>query len=339
MDVRDVIAGAGGEAPLPVYLFCPGKAPRARLATFEPVLADRAVEAIVRRTVDPDNKDLALTNAYADETSAADIVSEAQTLPFLVSHRVMIVRNAERYTSEAHAGPLLTYLENPNESTVLLFIAYKMDKRTKFYKACQKAGAVVECPALSDRDVAAWIRVEVEAREKRIDDSAIAEILARAGTNLSDVNNAIDLAAGFVGEASDRIREEDVQAACADVAEEEIWALTDAIAASEAGRALDALRNLLDLGKHPDEIIGTINWLLKNAYLIATADGEPMISRFVSNKVRPLSQKLGVAKLRAAFALCTETQFQQRSTGVDGALALELLVLKLAAPMPRRKSA
>ncbi len=99
------------------------------------------------------------------------------------------------------------------------------------------------------------------------------------------------------------------------------------------------MRKLVNLGKHPDEIIGTINWLLKSAYLVAIAQGQPNISRFVEQKVRPLMQKLGLAKLRAAMTLCTDTQFMMRNTGVDSGLALELLVVKLATPIRRRRSA
>ena len=48
------------DAPLgPLYLFCPGKAQRAKNPTFEPLLVDRAVNAIIEKSVDPANKDLA----------------------------------------------------------------------------------------------------------------------------------------------------------------------------------------------------------------------------------------------------------------------------------------
>ena len=56
-------------------------------------------------------------------------------------------------------------------------------------------------------------------------------------------------------------------------------------------------------------------------------------------KVRPLASKLGVTKIRDAFALCTDTQFMMRNTGTNAPLALELLVVKLAASRPARKTA
>lgn len=335
MNVQEFIRSIGKSSPPPFILFCPAKAPRAREATFEPLLAERAVERIVAQYVDPSLKDLAYAAFYADETKAGEIVLEAQTLPFLAERRVILVRNAEKYNSENEAKPLLNYLADPCETTLLVMIASQIDKRMKFYKVCEKHGLVVDCPELSRDEAAKWVAAEVQNRGKSIEGAAVQEIVRRAGTHLGDLNNAVGVVVMFVGDSTS-IRESDVVAACADVAEEEVWALTDAIANSEPSKALLALRKLTDLGRHEDELIGTINWLLRSAYTTARPKAGPeTISSFVANKVRPLANKLGLAKLVKAFSLCTDTQFMMRTTGVDRTLALELLVVKLAMPIRR----
>jgi len=336
VNAQEFIEQVGRSDPAQVHLFCPAKPPRARLATFEPLLADRAVQRVIDTYVDPSMKDLCYTTFHAEEAKPGEIVLEAQTLPFLAERRVILVRNAERYQSEAAAGPLIAYIQSPNDTTVLLLITAQLDKRTKLYKACDKSGVIVECPELSERELEEWARGLVAQQGKTIDRPAVRELVGRAGSRLSDVENAVTLVTGYVGEA-ERVSEEDVRAACADVAEEEVWALTDAIAASRTGPALVALRKLMDLGKREDDLMGIINWLLKNAYAVASAGaGSSGLSPFVARKMAPLADKLGVNKLRDAFALCTDTHFMMRTTGVDSALALELLVIKLAAPRRRR---
>jgi len=335
VNVQEFTRSIGKNPPPPFVLFCPAKAPRAREATFEPLLAEQAVERAVQQYVDPSLKDLAYAAFYADETKAAEIVLEAQTLPFLAERRVILVRNAEKFNTESEAKPLLSYLESPSESTLLLMIASQIDKRLKFYKTCEKHGVIVECPELSPVEAGQWVTAEVQNRGKSIAPGAVQEIVRRAGTHLGDLNNAVGVVVMFVGENA-KINETDVVAACADVAEEEVWALTDAIAKSEPNKALVALRKLTDLGRHEDELIGTINWLLRSAYMTARPKAAPeTISSFVANKVRPLAEKLGVGKLVKAFSLCTDAQFMMRTTGVDRALALELLVVKLAMPIRR----
>jgi len=318
-----------GQAP-PVVLFCPG-AGKGRNPTFEPVLAQRAAAAIADAFVESSLRDFAYALFYADETDAGAVVLEAQTLPFLAPRRVVEVRNAEAYETESRGKALHAYLADPNDATVMVLIASEVDRRLKFFKACQRVGAIIECPELEKRQLEAEVHTELRKRHKEIARDAVDELLQRAGSRLGDVQNAVEVVADFVG-GKERIALSDVVDACADIAEEAVWALTDAIATSQMGAAVAHLRRLLSFGKHPDEIMGTLNWLLKSAYAVLTPDGGAKLTPFLAKKVKPLAEKLGCAKMRDAFALCTETQFMMRSTGVDPELALELLVIKLSAP-------
>jgi len=342
MHVNELLEQIGNRPLPPVILLAPGKAPFNK-EPWEPALAERAVQRIVETNVEPSMRDLCLSVFHADETKPGEIVMEAQTMPFLVERRVIVIRNAGHYdimSGDKNSGlfPLIQYLEDPSPTTLLVIIAHKADKRKKFYKACLKAGAVAECPQLDDGAMGAWIRREAEARGKKIDGGAVSELIHRAGSRLGDVNNALDLVATYTGDAP-RITVEDVVAACADVAEETVWALTDAIAASDTNKAVSTLFQLVDLGKKPDEILGLINWLLDSAYRAMPETEAKLASSFVGQKVMPLARKLGLEKMKRAFALCTETHLMIRSTGTDEMLALELLVIKLAAPRGRRAPA
>jgi DNA polymerase III subunit delta len=333
MHVQELMAKIdAGQAP-PLVLLCPGKAGFNK-EPFEPFLAEQALTKITDQFVDPNLGDLIYSALYADETEPGAIVSEAQTLPFLAERRVIVVRKAERYMAMAGGprsavAPLLAYCKAPSDTTILVLVSEKADKRKALYKAFVDAGGIAECPQLSDNEVSQWARSEVSKLGKQIDRNAIGELLRRAGSRMSDIKNAIGLVTAYIGE-SKNIGETDVVAACADVAEETVWALTDAIAASDTEHALRVLHQLFGLGKSPDEIIGTINWLLENAYRAAPESALQPKSRFVAEKVMPLVRRLGFNKIKAACALCTDTHFMMRCTGVDRELALEMLVLKLA---------
>lgn len=339
MQVVDLLARIGKADLPPVLLFVPGKAPFQK-DPWEPMLAEQAVDQITKLFVADEYRDLAYTAFYADETSPSQVAQEANTLPFLVEHRVILVRNAERYidaTSDKKSpiAPLLEYLADPSPATILLLVSTKADKRKAFYKAVDKLGGIVECPQLTDPELEKWIREAAALGGCEINTQAARELIGRAGSRLGDVRNALNLLVTYVGDAK-RITAEDVVRATADVAEETVWALTDAIAASNPDRALEVLYELIDLGKTPDEIMGIINWLLESAYRASPETSITLHSQFVAKKVLPLAQKLGIEKLKRAFPLCTKTHFMIRSTGVDKMLALELLVIKLSAPAPRR---
>lgn len=337
MNVQEFLQNIENAPPAPVTLLCPYKGQGAREASYEPLLAERAIDRVVALYLDPTMKDMAYAAYFADEADPSEIVSVAETLPFLTERRIVVVRRAERYLAESNCGPLLTYLSNPCTSTLLLFVADTIDRRSKFYRACNKLKAVVPCPRLRESDVKLWIAQEAKKRQKRIRADAIQALIERSGTRLGDVFNALNLVCDYVGDKLE-VDAEDVKAACSDVAEEQIWTLTDAIAASDTKKAVRALRELLDLGLSEFQILGSLNWLLKSAHAVAAkTPGLPRMSKFVARKVEPLAQKLGPEKVRDAFSLCMEAEIMLRSTHVDPALALELLVVKLAAPRTRHR--
>lgn len=342
MKARDLLKSFDPAALPPVMLFCPGKAPFNR-EPFEPLLAERLVERIADAAVDPSMRDMAYTVYHADETPPGEIVVEAQTLPFLAERRVVVVRNCAHYNrmsgeKNSPLAALVDYIKNPADTTLLLLVAAQIDKRKAFYKACAGQQGVVECPQLDDAALADWVREEVEKRGKSISRGAVAALLDRTGARLSDVTNAVQVVCTYSGE-NEGIEEEDVAAACSDVAEETVWNLTDAIAASQPETALKTLNQLLELGKSPDEIMGIVNWLLENAYKAHPESGAVLDSKFVGRKVTPLAQKLGLTKLKAALRLCTDTHFMLRTTGVDTRLAVEMLIIKLSYRPKRRRAA
>jgi DNA polymerase-3 subunit delta len=342
VQIRQFIDGIGRGAPPRVVLFCPGKAPWGR-EEWEPVLVDAALKRLFDAYVDPSLQDMTYSLFYADETPPGDIAQEARTFPFLAERRVIIVRNAERYNTmsaekNAPLAHLTGYIEDPAETTLLVLVAAQIDRRKRFFKACEKGAVVVECPQLDDAAMRQWVSGEAESRRVKIDHAALTELLDRAGNRLSDVQNAFSLAANYVGNQG-VITEADVRAACADVAEETVWALTDAIAASDTRKALIALHELIALNKAPDEILGTINWLVENAYRAMPETQAPAPKPFVATKVVKLGETLGLAKLKLAMAMCTRTQFNMRETGTDRNLALEMLVIKLSAGGAGKKRA
>lgn len=339
MTGQELLASFDASATKPVYLLCPGKAPRANRASFEPFLADRLASHIVDSLVEKEARDFAYNSYHADETAPGEILSMANTLPFLSERRVILVRGVEHYENDDAMQQLVPYFENPCESAVLILIAYAIDQRRKLYKACEKGGFVVSCPQLTDNELRIWVNHEAKRLGLKTEPGAVNEIIQRAGKNLADVANAVQVVAGFIGRDT-TITEEAVVQACADVAEEQVWDLTDAIAASNPGKALRVLRELIAMGKSEFEIMGTINWLLKTAYdLAAPSRGSGGRGGYTQGKVQPLADKFGATKLGEAFGLITETDFALRSTGTDRALMLELLVIKLATPRPSARRA
>jgi len=320
----------------PFYLFCPAKTSSSKTDSFEPVLVQESIRYAVDRFVDPSIRDLAYSVFYADEADPKDIVATAATLPFLSEKRIVVVQRAESLLSENAAAPLFEYLENPSETTLLLLVASQIDRRSKLFKLFDKTDAVVECGELKKNEIIPWAREKAASLGKTISTEAIDELINRTGTGLGDIGNAIELLSAYVEGERSNIEKTDVQAVCAVVREEEIWALTDAIASSDTSKAIQVLHEILDAGTHELQVLGSINWLLESAYALAAGGSSARkIHAYAAQRIRPLAEKIPLKKFPAAFSLCMETDLMLRSTGVNrtlASLALELLIVKLSAP-------
>ncbi len=329
----------------PVVLLCPADKPPFNREPFEPVLADEAVRAVIEAAVPPGMEDITCQTFHADETHLGQVLEEASTYPFLAERRVVIVRAAEAYRDlpAAKTSPLnllTAYLEQPCETTLLVMVAAAVDRRKRFWKTCaEKSVCLVECPQLADAELRRWIAERAAARGRRLSADAVSEVIERAGNRLNDVDNALNILFAHAGSEKAALTDADVRAACADVAEETVWTLTDASAESDADKALHALHQLLAMNKAPEEILGTVNWLLESAYRALPETAAPAPKPFVKKKVEPLAAVLGLEKLQAAMALCTRTNFMMRDSGISRDLAMEMLVIKLVQGAAVRRAA
>ncbi len=318
--------------PTNCLLFCPSSS--GGKESYEPVLAEEVIEQLIKDFIPEGTESMSLSTFYGDETNLNEIVMECRTLPFFSPKKVVVVRKFEVLdrSEKSDAKPIqamLEYLQNPIDATLLICVAESVDARKPLYKAFSKINGLVECPALSISELREWIKQYLKERNKKISPGALEEFVARCGTRLSDVQNALALLLGYVGDKG-AITIEDVIASCADVAEESVWSLTDAIARGDMKGAWLVLNDLFNQGKEPPEIIGVIHWLLENAYRTTELAEEKPKSSFVMKKVTPLAKRFGLKRLVTAMNLCNEVTYAMRQTGMDERLALELLVVKLS---------
>src|SRR3989304_8019911 len=117
----------------------------------EGFLIDEAVKKIVSVIVEPSNRDFNLEFLRGGETSCEEIISKAQTLPFMGEKRVVIVKDIDEIKASG-AERLMEYCSNPSPSTCLIFTANKIDGRNKLHTTLSKNGITVQFNRLTKRD-------------------------------------------------------------------------------------------------------------------------------------------------------------------------------------------
>ena len=123
--------------------------------------------------------------------SPADIVDTARLVPFISQNRLVIVRRIENFSSK-DLDNFLPYLDNPVESTCLIFVSSKTDFRAKFYNKIKKLNRAVNFKKLYDNQVSFWIKKTAEELGFEIERDASLYLQQIVGNRLIDLYSELE---------------------------------------------------------------------------------------------------------------------------------------------------
>ena len=203
----------------------------------------------------------------ADALNADGFAEKAGTLPFIDALRVLVLRDWGLLTGKRDKGAgaerAAAYLEGIPDTTHLVMVAHVLvTPGNAIYKAIaamerDKRARIqrYEPPRRSDR--AGWVRKLAEERGLTITPPAVRVLLDRAQPDLRLLDQEIAKLALYAS-PSTRIDETAVGALVSESREEEIFALTDALATGRPGEVAGVLQSLLDGGREPTWLLYTL---------------------------------------------------------------------------------
>ena len=152
-DLNVILKSIKNKAFLPVYFF----------HGEESYFIDVAVKALENDVLTEDEKAFNQIILYGKDTSYAEICSLARQFPMMGDKQVIIVKEAQDLKSgEDDVKSILAYLENPVESTILIFghKNKKIDGRKLFGKVLAKKKYSFLSEKLKDGNLVKWISDE-----------------------------------------------------------------------------------------------------------------------------------------------------------------------------------
>jgi DNA polymerase-3 subunit delta len=148
----------------------------------------------------------------------------------------------------ADVDRLAAYLRAPAPSTVLALVARETKKASALWKACAKAGDVLEY-TVQKRDLQKWIGERFRDRNVRVEPDACAALLQLVGEDLHALATEIDKIATWA--AGEPIGEREVESLVGTTADMPTFALTDAFAERDPSRALAASEAIFERDAKP----------------------------------------------------------------------------------------
>lgn len=313
----------------PYYLFYgPGE------FLLERVLADVREDLIAE-----DARELNRQIFYADEEKVdpGAVIEAAQSLPFLSVKRLIIVRRTEAFSAEA-LKLFIPYLENPAESTCLIFVSAKTNFSWKFYAVIRKLGGAVNFPRFNQQQVIPWIKRMAKEIGLRIDTQACAYLPQIAGNRLRDIYSELEKLLLRYGDGP--VGVEQVKETAVFSRSYTVFELMDAVSFRRRPEAVSVLRRYLQ-EEGRDSALGVLGMLNRQIRLlwqtktVAAAGGNAAeVARKVKLPVgicRKMIKQSGawtVPQLEKAVQLLYEADGLIKSSS-PGPLVLENLILRL----------
>jgi len=147
---------------------------------------ERVLNKIRETFISESARDFNLEILYGDDADPAEIITRAQTFPFMAQNRLIIVRRIESFSAD-QLEIFLPYLERPAESTCLIFVSSRTDFKRKFYGRIRALNRAVNFRDLREAQVIPWIKQTAKELGLKIDGHACAYLQQIVGNRLRDL--------------------------------------------------------------------------------------------------------------------------------------------------------
>ncbi|MGI6751912.1 MAG: DNA polymerase III subunit delta [Anaerovoracaceae bacterium] len=236
----------------------------------ERYLIDWAIDAIVKKYVNPLVRDMDFNKNEASQISFAQIRNQCETLPIMSDKRVVLVEGFSPFKGErldsfpdGDVERLSEYFLELPDTCILIFTGFGTDKRLKLYKSLEKCGGSYDFQKLDEKTLGAWIMKKLKAADKYTEPSVISQIQAITGYHDKDSDYTLynlenDLCKAIAHSEGQRLTVEDILETVTGNLLVDVFALLDSMSSGHKDEALGMLHNLRVMGHKEYQILGLI---------------------------------------------------------------------------------
>ena len=303
------------------------------VAGAEPLLRDESLAAIRRVVLSDAPADFNFDRFEGDTVSPGALGDALRMLPVFATRRLVWLREPTggrgTWKSLCEALPGLVKELGSDAPAVLVVTATSIDRRTSWVRSF--GDAVVECEApRGARELVAFVKRDAKKLDLVLEDGAAEQLARRVGASLIGLRNELEKASLLAGPGQ-KITAGHIAASAADLADEPVWDLTDAIGEGRAGDALAVLDKVLGAGAAPPVVLGALASHFRKLLRLGTG-GVVAAPPFVQRKLESQARRYAPARLQICLRAIHDTDEALKGQGsLPPALALERLVMGLAA--------
>lgn len=281
-----------------------------------------------------EHDDMSLERLDGEEASFERMQEALQSLPFLADKKMVVLQSPganKEFTEKAEK--LLAGLP---ETTDLIIIEPKLDKRSAYYKYLKKQKGFQEFNELDERGIADWLTGQAKEKGAVLSVSDALYLVARVGANQQMLANEIEKLT-LHASGSGKIDRAAIDTLTAQTPGSTIFQLLEAAFAGNTERAVALYGEQRALKVEPQQIIAMLAWQLHVLALLKTAGDkspdeiarEAKMSPYVVRKSGGIARSLTLAQTKRLIRdlLVIDERLKREALNADDTLLNYLITL------------
>jgi DNA polymerase-3 subunit delta len=230
-DYNKIMADVEARRFAPIYL----------LSGDEGYFIDAIAERLANTILNEAERSFNQVTVYGQDSDAGKIVMLCRQMPMMGSYQVVIVREAQQLSKIEN---LVHYTSNP-QSTTILIICYKnkeqgrgVDKRTAFYKSCQKCGVIFESVRPREYEIDIWLEKHISSIGLRMEPKAMSMLKEHVGMDIGRMVRELEKLRVSMREDETTVTDSHIEQYIGLSKEFNSFELNDAVMKRDIGRAM-----------------------------------------------------------------------------------------------------
>jgi DNA polymerase III delta subunit len=279
-----------------------------------------------------EHTDMAVERFDGEEADAARMRESVSALPFLTARKLVVLYEPGKQKS--FAENIEAILAGVAESTDLIIVEPKLDKRLSYYKTLKKATDFREFGDLDASGLMRWAGDYAKEQGGSLSSSDARLLIDRVGPNQLLLKQELDKLLIY----EPQIIKAAIELLTEPTPQSTVFELLDAAFAGNSKRTMALYREQRALKVEPQAIIAMLAWQLHLLALVKSAGQrssddiarEARLNPFVVRKSQSLARNLTQDRIKTMIRDLLDLDLKLKTITIDADEALQLYLIKLA---------
>lgn len=290
-----------------------------------------ASQAIVQAFI-AEHGDMAVERLDGEEAAYDRMREAVESMPFLASKKLVVLRNPSANKEFLEKASEL--LADISETTDVVIVESKLDKRTAYYKFLKKHAQYKELNELDENGLARWLAEQATEAKGSLSLADARYLVQRVGANQQLLSNELAKLLNY----DPKITRKTIDLLTDQTPQGTIFELLEAALSGNTRKALGLYQEQRAMKVEPQQIIAMLAWQLHVLAVVATAEGrdagsiarEAKLNPYVVGKSQTLAQRLGRAQIRQLVRRTLELDIRSKREPIDVDEALQHLLIHMS---------